>query len=228
MGAADRAGLLLLAGAGDFRLAHVFLAAGQLDQAERVVSVATAAVEPKARRDGPPELLSLWGALNLVGAVIATRQGQERRALERMRKAETAAKWLGEDRNDFGTEFGPSNVSMHAVSVAVELGDAGTALRRAETVDPSNLLPERRARFLIDVARAYHQRRQSDDVLRAITEAEALTPEQVRSHRYVREMVRDLLRDERRQVTPELRTLAKRVGARPNTCCSIEDTPPCR
>jgi hypothetical protein len=63
------------------------------------------------------------------------------------------------------------------------------------------------------VARAYHQRRQADDVVRAITEAEALTPEQVRSHRYVREMVRDLLRDERHQVTPELRALAKRVGA---------------
>jgi hypothetical protein len=30
---------------------------------------------------------------------------------------------------------------MHAVSVAVELGDAGTALRRAETVDPSNPCP---------------------------------------------------------------------------------------
>jgi transcriptional regulator with XRE-family HTH domain len=211
--AAERAGLPLLAAAGDFRLAHVFLAGGQLDQAERVASVATAAMEPKARCDSPPELLSLWGAMNLVGAVIATRQGQESRALERMRKAETAAKWLGEDRDDFGTEFGPINVSMHAVSVAMELGDAGTALRRAETIDSSNLLPERRARFLIDVARAYHQRRQSDDVLRAIIEAEALTPEQVRSHRYVREMVRDLLRDERRQVTPELRALAKRVGA---------------
>jgi hypothetical protein len=66
---------------------------------------------------------------------------------------------------------------------------------------------------LIDVARAYHQRRQSDDVLRTLAEAEALTPEQVRSHRYVREMVRDLLRDGHRPVTPELRGLAKRVGA---------------
>jgi transcriptional regulator with XRE-family HTH domain len=212
VGAAERAGLPLLAAAGDFRLAHVFLTAGQLDQAEQVVSVATAALEPEARRDSQPELLSIWGALNLVGAIIATRQGQERAALDRMQKAETAAKWLGEDRDDFGTEFGPTNVSIHAVGVAVELGDAGTALRRAKTVDTSKLLAERRARFLIDVARAYHQRRQPDDVLRTLAAAEALTPEQVRSHRYVREMVRDL-RDEHRPVTPELRALAKRVGA---------------
>jgi transcriptional regulator with XRE-family HTH domain len=211
--AAERARLPLLAAAGDLRLAQAFLSGGQLDQAERVVSVTAAALEPAVRRDSPPELLSLWGTLNLIWAIIATRQGQERTALDRMSKAETAAKWLGEDRDDFGTQFGPTNVSIQAVMVAVELGDAGTALRRAETVDASKLLAERRARFLIDVARAYHQRRQSDDVLRTLAEAEALTPEQVRSHRYVREMVRDLLRDERHQVTPELRALAKRVGA---------------
>jgi transcriptional regulator with XRE-family HTH domain len=211
--AAERAGLPLLAAAGDLRLAQAFLSAGQLDQAERVVSVTAAVLEPKARRDSPPELLSLWGTLNLIWAIIATRRGQERAALDLMSKAETAAKWLGEDRDDFGTQFGPTNASIQAVMVSVELGDAGAALRRAKMVDPSKLLAERRARFLIDVARAYHQRRQSEDVLRTIAEAEALTPEQVRTHRYVREMVRDLLRDERRQVTPELRALAKRVGA---------------
>jgi hypothetical protein len=98
-----------------------------------------------------------------------------------MREAEIAAKWLGEDRDDFGAEFGPTNVSIHAVSVAVELGDARTALRRAETVDTSSLQPERRSRFLIDVARAHHQRRQPDEVVRTLLEAEALTPEAVRS-----------------------------------------------
>jgi transcriptional regulator with XRE-family HTH domain len=210
--AAERAGLPLLAAAGDLRLAQAFLSAGQLDQAERVVSVMAAGLQPKVRRDSSPELLSVWGTLNLIWAIIATRQGRERAALEFMSKAETAAKWLGEDRDDFGTQFGPTNASIQAVMVSVELGDAGAALRRAKTVDASKLLAERRARFLIDVARAYHQRRQSEDVLRTITEAEKLTPEQVRTHRYVREMVRDLLRDERRPVTSELRALAKRVG----------------
>ena len=210
--AAERAGLPLLAAAGDLRLAQAFLSAGQLDQAERVVSVTATGLEPKARRDSPPELLSVWGTLNLIWAIIATRQGQERAALDFMGKAETAAKWLGEDRDDFGTQFGPTNASIQAVMVSVELGDAGAALRRAKTIDTSKLLAERRARFLIDVARAYHQRRQSEDVLRTIIEAEALTPEQVRTHRYTREMVRDLLRDERRPLTSELRALAKRVG----------------
>jgi hypothetical protein len=48
-----------------------------------------------------------------------------------------------------------------------------------------------------------------------VAEAAALAPEQIRSHPFVREMVRDLLRGERRQVQPELRALAQRVGVLP-------------
>ena len=144
--------------------------------------------------------------------MIATRASEEELARECMRKAEDAARRIGADRNDFETEFGPTNVALHAVGIAVELGDAGEALRRAATIDTSRLSIERRARFLLDVARAYAQRRKAADTVRALEEAEALTPEQVRSHPMVREMVRDLLRGERRSVNPALRALAQRVG----------------
>jgi len=99
--------------------------------------------------------------------------------------------------------------------VAVELGDAGQALRRAATIDVSGLSTERQARFLIDVARANGQRRKVKEAVRALEEAETLTPEQVRTHVLVRELVRDLLRGERRQVNPNLRALARRVGVLP-------------
>jgi hypothetical protein len=36
----------------------------------------------------------------------------------------TAAR-LGEDRNDYETEFAPTNVELRALAVAVDLGDAG-------------------------------------------------------------------------------------------------------
>jgi undecaprenyl pyrophosphate synthase len=134
-----------------------------------------------------------------------------------MRKAEEAAQRIGEDRNDFHTEFGLTNVALHAVGVSVELGDAGEALRRATMVDPSSLSTERRARFLIDVARAYGQRRKTAEAVRTLQEAESLTPEQMRSHPLVREMIRDLLRGERRSVNPDLRALARRVGVLPQT-----------
>jgi transcriptional regulator with XRE-family HTH domain len=213
--AAERAGEPLLAAAGVFRIAHAFLSGNRIEDALRTALVAADALEPQVAT-GPPELVALWGALNQVSAVIATRASEEDVARERMRKAEEAAARLGEDRNDFETEFGPTNVAVHAVAVAVELGDAGEALRRAAPVDASRLSVERRGRFLLDVARAYAQRRKTVEAVRAIEEAEALTPEQVRSHPMVREMVRDLLRGERRRVNPELRRLAERVGVLPN------------
>jgi transcriptional regulator with XRE-family HTH domain len=213
--AAERAGEPLLAAAGVFRIAHAFLSGNRIEEALRTALAAADALEPQVAT-GPPELIALWGALNQVGAVIATRANEEDIARERMRKAEEAAARLGQDRNDFETEFGPTNVALHAVAVAVELGDAGEALRRAAPVDASRLSVERRGRFLLDMARAYAQRRKTAEAVRTIEEAEALTPEQVRSHPMVREMVRDLLRGERRRVNPELRRLAERVGVLPN------------
>ena len=213
--AAERSGDPLLAAAGDFRLAHVFLSGDQLSQAERVVNVATAALAPRVRDDSPSPLLSVWGALHLVGAVVASRQERPETALANMRRAQEAADRLGEDRDDFGTEFGPTNVALHAVAVAVELGDAGTALRRAAAIDASGLSTERRARFLVDVARAHHQRRQGREVLQRLQEAYDLTPEQVEGHPDVREMVRDLVQDEGQRIDPDLRRLAQRVAVLP-------------
>jgi transcriptional regulator with XRE-family HTH domain len=209
--AAERGEAPLLAVAGAFRIAHGFYSGGQTSEALRTALSAAVVLEDQVP-DGPPELVTLWGALNQVGAVIATRASEEDTARDCMRKAEEAAGRIGADRNDFETEFGPTNVALHAVGIAVELGDAGEALRRAATVDTSGLSIERRARFLLDVARAYAQRRKVAEAVRTLEEAEALTPEQVRSHPMVREIVRDLLRGERRNVNPALRVLAQRVG----------------
>jgi len=213
--AAERGEDPLLAAAGSFRIAHALLSSGRTPEALRTALSAAAALEPQVP-SGSPELVALWGALNQVGAVIATRAGEEETARACMRKAEEAAERLPSDRNDFHTEFGPANVALHAVAIAVDLGDAGEALRRAAGVDATKLSPERRARFLLDVARAYAQRRKAADTVRTLEEAEALTPEQIRSHPMVREIVRDLLRGERRNVNPALRALAQRIGVLPN------------
>ncbi|MGZ4619463.1 MAG: hypothetical protein ACXV3F_12260 [Frankiaceae bacterium] len=96
-----------------------------------------------------------------------------------------AAARLDGDRNDYHTEFGPTNVALHEVAVAVELGRAGEALRLAREIDAGSLSAERRGRFLMDVARAHAQRRQADEAVKTLEEAEALTPEQVGTHRVV-------------------------------------------
>lgn len=205
--AAEQAGDTLLVAAGDYRLAGTFFSAGRLDQAQHAAATAAAALEPHLE-DGPPELVSLWGAFNLVLALVSARKNDPDAAHDHLQKARVAADRLGKDRNDFDTEFGPTNVRLHEVHVEVELGNAGQALRLAATVGELHLSPERRARFLIDVARAYAQRRRPSEALHTLQEAEGLAPQQVRDHRLVRELVRDLLQG---SSDPELLAFAKRV-----------------
>jgi hypothetical protein len=121
----------------------------------------------------------------------------------------------GEDRYDDGTEFGPANVAIHAVAVAVELGDVGHALDLARDVDIRSLSPERQFRYLIDLAAAHAMRRQIGEALRDLQESERLAPEQTRTHRIAREVTRDLLQLSGLRPRPELRDLAERFGVLP-------------
>ena len=212
--AAERSGQGLLVAASSFRLSHAFLAGGQLQQARHAAGTAARALEGRLA-EGPKELISLWGALNLVSAIAAARQNDPEAAWGCLGRAEVAARRLGADRDDFGTEFGPTNVAVHRVAVAVELGDSGEALRRAAGVDPSRLSPERRARFLIDVARAHAQRHNVAAATSRLLEAEELAAEEVRRSPSAHDVVRGLLRRERRKASPHLRALAQRIGILP-------------
>lgn len=210
MAAAEWAGNPLLVAAGAFRLVFVFLTARHYDQAEETARTATEALRSLADQ-GDPQAMSLWGALMLQRAVTASRVNDPDAAYEHLEQARRIADRLGEGRNDYNTEFGPANVALYEIAVAVELGDAGRALRTAATVDTTGLSPERRARTLIDVARAHAQRRQVREAVAALRQAEDITPEQVRTHELMRQVVSDVLT---MQDPPsnDLRDLAGRVG----------------
>jgi len=212
MAAAERAGNPMLVAAGAFRLVFVFLAARHYDQAEETARTAADALRQLAD-DGDPRAMSLRGGLTLQRAVIAARLNNPDAAYGHLERASHIAGRLGEGRNDYNTEFGPANVGKYEIAVAVELGDAGRALRVAATVDTTGLSAERRARMLIDVARAHAQRRQVHEAVAALREAEEITPEQVRSHDLVRQLVTDLLTMQDPPAS-ELRDLAGRLTAR--------------
>ncbi|MGW3066220.1 helix-turn-helix domain-containing protein [Streptomyces sp. NPDC001130] len=209
--AAELAGQPLEVVASLFRMAHAFMRQQHMEQAEQAAKSAVAVMAPRAEEPAcPPEELSLLGAMNLVLAVINAREGNRARTHEHIEQARGIAARLGEDRNDFDTEFGPTNVEVHAVSTAVELGDAGLALEVARDVDTSGLSPERQSRFLLDVARAHAQRRHVGEATAAILEAEALAPEQIQDHHLAREVIRDLIQLSGPRVPEALRDLAER------------------
>jgi transcriptional regulator with XRE-family HTH domain len=210
MAAAERAGNPMLVAAGAFRLVLVFLAARHYDQAEETARTAADALQPRADQ-GDPQAMSLWGALTLQRAIIASRRNNPDTAYDELERARQVADRLGEGRNDYNTEFGPATVALHEIAVAVELGDAGRALRVAAAVGTSGLSPERQARMLIDVARAHAQRRQVAEAVAALRQAERITPEQVREHDLARQLVTDLLTMQD-SPTSELHDLAGRLG----------------
>jgi hypothetical protein len=208
MAAAERAGNPMLVAAGAFRLVFVFINARHYGQAEETARTAAEALWPLANQ-GDPQAMSLWGALTLQRAVIAAHFNDPDLAYGQLERASQVAGRLGDGHNEYNTEFGPANVRLYEIAVAVELGDAGRALRAAAVVDTSGLSAERQARMLIDVARAHAQRRQVHEAVAALLQAEGITPEQVRGHALVRQLVSDLLTMQ--DPPAELRDLARRL-----------------
>jgi hypothetical protein len=129
-------------------------------------------------------------------------------------EAGSIASRLGGDGNHWFTAFGPTNVNVHRVSAAVALGDGGAVVQHAKRVHPAQLpVLERRAQYLVDVARGYCQWSKDDQALRALLTAEQLAPEEVRYQPAARSLVTHLLQRERAGRNADLRALAERVGA---------------
>ena len=193
-------------------LAHAMLALGRHDKAQQVAVTALAALEPGLGKALPAHL-SIYGALLQTSAVLAARAGDRARANEFLAEATVIAQRLGEDRNDFWTVFGPTNVGIHRASVSVELGDAGLVVEQARAIDPSHLPSlERRTHHLLDIAQGYGQWRKDHQALDALLHAERLAPQEVHRQPAVRQLVAELLHRERRTTRPQLRQLATRVG----------------
>jgi tetratricopeptide (TPR) repeat protein len=208
--AAERANDPLLMAAGEFRLSIVFLGARHFDQAAQASGSAADALAPMAE-SGRIEAVALRGALILQRAVAAARMNDADAAYAYLRQAREMAEQVGRGRNDYNTEFGPTNVGLHEVAVAVDLGDAGVALRAAEGVDASGLSSERQTRFQIDIARAHAQRRQVGAAVAALLKAREFSPEMVRVMPRVKQLVSDLLTMSQ-PPSDQLRALANELG----------------
>jgi transcriptional regulator with XRE-family HTH domain len=208
--AAEEADDPLLMAEGAFRLSIVFQSARRFDLAKRTAETAVDALGRLAD-SGELEAVALRGALYLQLAVASARTNEGDAAYDYLEHAQEAAALLGMDRNDYDTEFGPTNVLLHEIAVAVELGDAGRALRVAGRADASKLSPERQGQLLIDVARAHAQRRQPGEMVAALSRALQMAPEQVRTHPLVRELVEDALKGEYAG-DPDLRKLAQHLN----------------
>lgn len=203
----------LLGAAASYRLANVFLPAGRLAETKEVALTAADALEASA--SSSRTRLAVVGGLRLTAAIAAARQGAASEAWQLHAQATIAARQLREDHADLYTIFGPTNLAIHGVQIAAELGDGREVVRRAGRVDPDRLpraLLERRSHFLIDVARGHAQQVEDAAAVAVLVDADRLAPEEVRFNPAVVDLVALLLRRERRNTTPGLRALAGSLG----------------
>ncbi|MGH3222584.1 MAG: XRE family transcriptional regulator [Streptosporangiaceae bacterium] len=160
-----------------------------------------------------PESLSVYGSLLLRGAIAAAQHDNRRGAGELLTEAEEAAARLGDDLNLRWTAFGPTNASLHRVNIAVTLGDAGTAIDVARTVDLGQIdVTERKATFLMDTARAFLQCGRHERAYLALRAAEEIAPEEITGRPAARRLVGDLMTTAPLSVQRQAEDFARRIG----------------
>jgi transcriptional regulator with XRE-family HTH domain len=191
-------------------VAHTLLATGRFQPAVSLVDRAAGVLgSDLGMAEGP--MLSVYGSLFLTGAMAASRAEDRPTTRAFLHEAQEAASRLGADANHMWTAFGPTNVAIHQVNTAMELGDVQIAIDIGPALDTSGLPTERRVRHALEVARAYSARNQRDEGLAVILNAERMAPEQVRHHFISRQLVLTWMRQQRSKPSLELAGLAARL-----------------
>lgn len=190
---------------------HALLSAGRYTDAVDLISDAPQTVGT-VTDDSSRAFVSVFGTMYLTGAMASSRADDQATTDDFLRQAARAARRLGRDDNLMWTAFGPTNVAIHQVSTAMELGNVERALELAPRVDPSPLPVERQVRHRLEVARAHSARNDRDAALGLILDAERVAPEQVRHHALSRDLVLTWIRRTRGALGDDLTGLATRLN----------------
>jgi transcriptional regulator with XRE-family HTH domain len=164
-----------------------------------------------------PRALQMYGQLHLSTSLSSAALNRHSKAADHLEEAGRIADRMGPTPGTGfgGLCFGPDNVGIWRVSVAVELGEPGKAREIAQTVHPERIdSVVRQAEFWADLGRGMAEERATrQEAVIALLRAEKLAPQRIRMHPLVREAVGDLIRRARRDaVGRELRGLGHRMG----------------
>ncbi len=191
-------------------VAHALLSNGKYEDAATLVAQAGEHLSHSLDRSDD-RALSVLGTLFLAGSMAAARADDRTTTRTFLEEAGQAAQQLGRDANLLWTSFGPTNVAIHRVSTAMELGDVQVALDLGPQVDADALPIERRVRHSLEIARAYSARNRRDEAMATLLEVESEAPEQVRYHFISRQLVQAWMRRTRGRPSYALTGLAERL-----------------
>ncbi|WP_084628213.1 helix-turn-helix domain-containing protein [Amycolatopsis nigrescens] len=190
-----------------FGTAHGLIASGSFDLAGQTLASADAGT---ATREG----LVVTGMLTLTSSMLAAARGDQGGLVAPLEQASELADSMGEGSEPwFG--FGPSNVGVWRLSVALEAGEHADAARIAARVDPSALpSPFRQAAYWVNYGRAVAKLpKQRDKAVMMLHKAEQISPARVHRNPLARETLSELLSKAKQDaVGRELRGMAYRAG----------------
>ncbi|MFE2469690.1 helix-turn-helix domain-containing protein [Streptomyces mirabilis] len=207
--AAQRASDPCLAAVRQYMRALVYFREGEYRIGQRLITSGHTVV---GQAGETREALAVAGQLHLGGSVIAARAKDATGAGRHIAEARGIAQRIGDASDVHWLSFGPTNVALHKMSAAVEMGQYDAALTQARKIKlPTGLATSRRAHFLIDQARTEMETGHTDGALTSLLEARRLAPEQTRYHPAARETITGLVHLSRR--TPDtLNFMAAWVG----------------
>lgn len=193
--------------------AWLFSRQGRQDDAQEVTLRAADEVEPARFASASPEALSVWCGLLQRGVMVASCRDDAPMVDDLMSLASAVGRRIGEDRLDQWTVSGPTNVAMHAVRSAMELGDPRRALRLAGEVPRSASLPTAWwNRHLLDVAHAQYAVKRDEEAVATLLRIDRREPGWLPHQGMAREIVTGMRRREPPSRIRGLRQLVEAIG----------------
>jgi len=156
---------------------------------ERVLESCGRAIDDLASSLADPAAAQVSGALHLTSALACAALNRADDAAGYLNEAARIAEVIPDDTADFGLiYFGADNVGIWRVSIAVELGGAGTLAELARTVHPEAVPSSaRQAIFYADLGRGLAADRATrDQAPAALRRAEQIAPHVVHDNALVR------------------------------------------
>lgn len=184
--------------AGDYQRAGELIGTADWASALRFLENSRSRIDAELSREDPATL-AMWGNLHLKSGLAAARAGKRDLANARLHEVTETAQRIGRDRDDYRLYFGPTNVAIWSVGLAVEMMDGTEAVTRAQSVRlPASTPRERAGHHYIDLARAYLLHGERKSAFGSLHAAKRIAPTQTRYHPMVHETIRMLARDEAR------------------------------
>ncbi|MGH3867702.1 MAG: helix-turn-helix domain-containing protein [Pseudonocardiaceae bacterium] len=154
----------------------------------------------------------LTGQLSLTRSLLAASDSRPGDVEAPLEVAAELAQHTG-DGNAHYMSFGPANVGLWRMSVALEMGDHGRAAELSAAVDVTALPPKRRVNYHVNRAHALSQVRRRDEAVISLRAAEKISPDRMRRQPDARRLLSELVTRARDDALGrELRGMVYRAG----------------